>query len=126
MKYSFIFILLLLLIYSCSKNKPVTGIVNIPADSIIPRSQMVKMLADVHVLEAAMQVVKKKGTNEHQMAAFYYNQLFSGYHMSEKRFRTNLVNYQSDAEQFYTLYGDVMKELELRLKIQKSLKSKQK
>jgi len=116
--YSFL-IFLFLLLASCGKTKPPVVQFDIPKDSIIPQSQMVKMLADIHVLEAALQAVKKRGTNDQQRAVFYYNQFFSEYHMSEKRFSTNLANYQADREQFCKLYEDVNKELEKRISLRR-------
>jgi len=121
--YFFLFLLLLLFV-SCEKNKPSLAHPDFPADSIIPRSQMVKMLADIHVLEAALQAIKRKGPDEQQMAFFYYSRFFSEYHMSGKRFRTNLDNYQAETEQFYLLYNDVIKELDKRIRLRKLGNSK--
>ena len=85
---------------------------------------MVKMLADIHILEAALQTVKKKGINDQQMAAFYYRQFFSKYHMSGKRFHSNLGDYQAETEQFYLLYEDVIKELDMQISLRKAFTSK--
>ena len=119
LKNYFFLIFLLFLFASCGKNKQIVTHINLPADSVIPRSQMVKMLADIHILEAALQAVKKKGADEQQMADFYYSRFFTEYHMSGKRFRTNLNNYQAETEQFYKLYEDVTKELDRRIRLRK-------
>ncbi len=124
LKRYFFLLFFLLLFSSCGKNEPVVLHDDLPADSIIPRSQMVKILADVHVLEAASQAVKKKGANEQQMAVYYYNRLFSKYHISERRFRANLDNYQAETSKFYELYEDVIKELDKQISLRKMGNSK--
>ena len=124
MKNYFFIILILLLFVSCGKNKSVFLQNGLPADSVIPRRQMVNMIADIHTLEAALQSVKKKGTNEQAMAVFYYRQFFSKYQMSEGRFRKNLTSYQAEADQFYQLYEDVNKELDKRISLRKMGNSK--
>ena len=115
----FFFVILLQAITSCGRHKAVVVQYDIPADSIISRSQMVQILADIHVMEAALQEVKKKGANEQEMSVFYYNELFSKYHMTGKRFRLNLSNYLGDSEQFYLMYEDVKNELDRRVRLQK-------
>jgi hypothetical protein len=115
--YSVLFLLPLLI--SCGrKHESVTSA--IPADSVIQRAQMVVILADIHVLESAIHSVKKKGTTEQDLARFYYDRLFSRYHLSQKRFLSNLNAYQQDPEAFNKLYEDVIRELEKRLDIQKA------
>jgi hypothetical protein len=109
------FLILLALVSSCGKSKSGISVTSLPRDSVIPREQMVKMLADIHVLEAALQARKQKGAEEQNMSAFYYTRLFSKYHMSGKRFRKNLANYQVDPDEFFELYGDVIKELDSRI-----------
>ena len=126
LKNYFFFFLLLLIISSCGKQKPVGVHIDIPADSVISRNQMVKILSDIQVLEAALQEVRKKDTEKKEMAVFYYNQLFSKYHMSEKRFHSNLTNWLADPEVFYLLYEDVKKELDYRIRLQKPGKPKRK
>ena len=115
----FFFLCLILVISSCGRHKTVVAQYDIPADSIISRSQMVQMIADIHVMEAALQEVKKKGINEQEMSVFYYNELFSKYHMTGRRFRLNLSNYLGDSEQFYLIYEDVKTELDRRVRLQK-------
>jgi hypothetical protein len=119
-------IFILFLIASCGKNKTAVTHNNLSEDSIIPRSQMVKMLVDVHILEAALKVVKKKGTTDQQMSVFYYQQLFTKYHTSEKRFFANLNYYRAQTEIFYELYGDVVRELEKQVTLRQAVISKRK
>lgn len=83
---------------------------------------MVKILADIHVLEAAMGTLERKKGNFRQGNEYYYGLLFSHYHMTEKRFHANLDNWEADPDQFSKLYGDVVAELDRRLRIQKVAK----
>lgn len=84
------------------------------------------MLTDIHFLEASLQYVKLKSGHEQKRAVFYYDQLFSSYHMTSHRFRVNFEYYQSDPEKFSLMYEEVKKGMDFRLKMQKTLNAKRK
>jgi hypothetical protein len=115
-----VFLLVPLLFFvSCGKRNERISPHNLPADSIIPRYEMVKIIADIHVLEASLAAIRKKGDKEQVRTVFYYSRLFSNYHVSEKRFHANLEAYLEKPDQFHELYDEVIKELDSRLRLQK-------
>ena len=85
-------------------------------DSIISQTEMIKILADVHVLEAALQIQRSKKGDVIPMEDRYYKKLFSTYKVSRGRFKLNLNYYEMDPENFRKMYEEVVKELDARLK----------
>jgi hypothetical protein len=111
MRYG-LFLFLLVIIFGCSdhwgKNLP-AGLVS---DSIIPEKEMVRLMADVHLMEAALQMERNKNKDIKPIQDFYYTRLFSGYKMSESRFRKNILYYQADPEKFKKMYDEVVSVLD--------------
>lgn len=81
-------------------------------DSIIPQTEMINILADVHILEAALQIQRNKNRDVNIMQDFYYQKLFSNYKVSRGRFKLNLSYYERDPENFRKMYEEVVKKLE--------------
>ncbi|MCX6252738.1 MAG: DUF4296 domain-containing protein [Bacteroidetes bacterium] len=115
-----LFLLLIISLSGCrsysSENLP-KGLV---ADSIIPEKEMIGIMADVHVLEAALQMERNKNHDIRPIQDFYYTRLFSKYKISEKRFRKNISFYQGDPEQFKKMYDQVVEILDSRKKTLKN------
>jgi hypothetical protein len=86
-------------------------------DSIIPRSEMINILADIHVLEAALQVKRNKNESHAGIEKFYFNKLFSKYKVSEGNFKLNLSYYERNPENFMKMYEDVVKKLDSQMKL---------
>lgn len=107
-----IFLSLIWVIFGCrssaEKNLP-HGLVK---DSIIPQPEMINILADVHVLEAALQIQRNKNEDINAMEDFYYKNLFSKYRMNRKRFELNLNYYEMDLDNFRKMYEEVGLKLE--------------
>jgi hypothetical protein len=85
------------------------GLVN---DSIIPRSEMINILADVHIVEATLQVLRNKNIDPSPLENFYYSKLFSRYKVSKGKFELNLNYYEMDPENLRKMYEEVEKKLE--------------
>jgi hypothetical protein len=81
------------------------------ADSIIPRSKMIRILVDVHLVEASLNFQRNRGVNVSQLTQTYYQWLYTRYHMSHQRFRDNLNYYKMDPENFSKMYEEVVKNL---------------
>jgi hypothetical protein len=81
-------------------------------DSVIPRSEMISILVDVHILEAALQIQRNKGADPGVPGDFYYQQLFSRYKISKEKFRKNLSWYESDPEKLRKMYEEVIRKLD--------------
>ena len=115
MKNILLFLSLLLLLACTTDHQPVEAQL-IPADSIIPEEQMVLILADVHIIEAAMVIERNRGGNANSQADFYYAGLFKKYRISRKRYQQNLEYYRDDPDTFSKLYENVIRELTEREK----------
>jgi hypothetical protein len=114
------FILFVILFSSCGKNTGHKDLHNLPADSIIPREEMIRMLADVHTVEMALMFERNRGQDPQPMSVFYYKKLFSKYRMSRDRFTRNLAYYRDDPEELIKMYEEVVDLLDKRAKAYKS------
>ncbi len=116
MRYAFLAGIILLL-FSCKKAPEMMMPQGLAKDSIIPRYEMVRILADMHIMEAVLQYQRTRQGKVTDPVSARYDQLFSEYKMSQKRFRLNVAYYQSDPEGFQKMYDDVIKEIEKRKKL---------
>jgi len=87
-----------------------------PPDSIIPEKQMVLILADAHIIEAALVIERNRGIEVAPHAAFYYAGLFKKFRISRKCYQQNLEYYRDDPDVFLKLYEKVIRELTEREK----------
>jgi len=108
-----------LLAVSCTQERKPMLPKGLSADSIIPHDEMVRLLADMHVLESVLQYERNHRTGLSAPASVRYQELFSEYRISKKRFTLNLAYYQSMPDEFQKMYGDVVTTLEQRKKEQK-------
>lgn len=107
----FFFFLPLLLFAACISDPGPDNQVKIPTDSIIPEHQMILLLADAHIIEAALVIARNRGSNTHELGNFYYAGLFSKYKISRNRYQQNLEYYREDPDAFIRLYEKVNREL---------------
>lgn len=110
----FLVILPLLIFAACTSHRHPETEVALPADSIIPESRMILMLADAHTIEAALLIARNKGTNTTGLEDFYYSGLFGKYKVSRERYQKNIEFYRNDPEHYILLYEEVNKELAKR------------
>ena len=115
LRYLFI-VFMLCCFSSCGDHHVVSHQVNFPADSLIPRDEMINVLADIHLAEAALQFQQNKHLNIPERARSYYGWLCSKYHFSRKRLMYNLDYYSQDVDQFSMMYKEVVKILNERAK----------
>ena len=110
------YLLVFLLLLGCTRHPESMETDNqISADSLIPREQMVRITADVHVVEAALLNKKYDRKNKRTLAAHYYKALFSKYRISELRYRQNIDRLQKDTRDFMEFYKEVIAELDVRI-----------
>jgi len=83
----------------------------IASDSLIPEPEMVMILADVHYIEAALQIGRNRGEETSRQAGYYYEGLFRKYRVSRQRYLQNLEFYRQEPEIFIKLYEKVNQEL---------------
>ena len=107
----FLALILFCCLVSCGNPKKTTLTGGLPADSIISRDQMVRIMVDLHLVEATLQLQRNKGKDTHLLTKEYYQWLYSRYHISRNRFMANLNYYKQDPENFGKIYELVLKEL---------------
>jgi len=116
MKYFFWFLIIPAL-FACKKQQSPTGSDTQKPDSLISRRQMVRILTDVHLTEAAVSFIKTRGDASKNLSEDYYTVVFSKYKISRKNFESNFDYYKRDQEDLIKMYEEVIDNLE-RLKKQ--------
>ena len=119
-----LFLLLIILGFVSCSNRNETLVEGIPQDSILPKEQMILMLADLHIIEAAMQLERNKGKDPREISKIWFSTFFSRNKVSEKRFNASVEYYKQDEGEFIKLYEEVIVELEKRGGHIKSIPSK--
>jgi hypothetical protein len=105
------------LIMGCGQKKVTPGIaVAMPSDSLIAPLKMILILADIHVVEAAMHTDKRTGPATTTGSEFYYNGIFRKYHISPARYEQNLSHYRQNPGEFAKMYEQVVGIIESRQK----------
>jgi len=108
---SVIILCLLSLLVSCGGTKTELLPGKLSADSIIPRDEMIRVLVDVHLIEATLVLQRNRGGNNPLLTQNYYQWLCWKYHMSHERFRDNFNYYKMDTKNFSMMYQEVVKNL---------------
>jgi hypothetical protein len=104
-----IIVCLLGLLASCRSYKTELIPPHLSADSVFTRDEMIKMLVDVHLVEASLVFQRNHGGNMPQLTQSYYQWLYSKYHMSNQRLRGNLDYYKMDPKNFSKMYQEVVR-----------------
>ncbi len=94
-----LFILCLVLI-ACKK----------PENPSIPRSEMIKILADIHLSEASIGNISPQIKDS--IASMYLDQILKIHKTSKDNFNSSLRIYNQDPIEIEKIYEDVLKELE--------------
>jgi hypothetical protein len=109
-KFSWFFIIFVL--FACRNRQSSSGTEFQKPDSLISRSQMVRILTDVHLTEAALAYIRTRDKSDKDLTGDYYNAVFSKYKISRKNFESNFDYYKKDQEGFIKIYEDVILNLE--------------
>ena len=112
MKY-FPWSFMILVLFACSGQQPTSGTDLQKPDSLISRNQMVRIITDVHLTEAALAYIKNKGEAKTDIAKDYYDAVFSKYKISRKNFESNFDYYKRDQEELIKIYEAVIRNLEI-------------
>ncbi len=99
-------LLIIMSCYACSRQE-----VQVPAD-VIPRDTMVNILADMHLVEAIIQV-RNLGRNDTLKAEAYgrYRMVFEKHRVNSEQFIKSLNYYRGEPAYFHDMYGDVLTRL---------------
>lgn len=104
-KILFLFIFAILLI-ACSKEKRVS----IPSE-VIPPEQMVPVLVDFHLAEAALIKAQEAKQDVDFLKGQYYYFIIKKHHITFKKFNVSIKFYSSNLKELHIIYGDVVSEL---------------
>ena len=108
---------LCILFFSCGEKKDIPSTeVAIPSDSLISSEKMVHILADVHMIEAALLIERTEGIEKKEKPGLYYRGIFKKYHISQGRYDENLRFYRQNPAILTKMYDKVIEELETRQK----------
>ena len=72
--------------------------------------KLVEVLIDVHVAEAAVQMLR--GATKDSVINAYYDQIFEIYGLKREDFETTMELYRNDPKRMEELYAKVMTEME--------------
>jgi len=112
-----VLIALCILLAACGEKKDIPSTeVKIPEDSLISSDKMVHILADVHMVEAALLIERNEAPEAKEKARFYYQGIFKKYHISQRRYDENLRFYRQNPAILSKMYDKVTRELETREK----------
>ena len=100
----FYLVLIVGLMMSCAKKNVV-----IPPD-VIPVKQMIEVLTDVHLAEAAKDVAMPTDTSKHTIDV-YYTFIFKKYNLTKEKFQKSLNFYKSNPELMEEMYAEVINRL---------------
>lgn len=110
-------VFLCLLLFACREKKDIpVSPYSISADSLISPNQMILILSDVHVVEAALQLEGKEKIESKDKTGDYYQGIFNKYHISPERYGQSLTYYRQNPENFSKMYEKVIELLENRRK----------
>ena len=109
----FPWLFIILVLFACKSKQSLSGTEVQKPDSLISRKQMVRILTDVHLTEAAVSFLKTKGDASGSLTEDYYTAVFSRYKISRKNFESNFDYYKRDQEGFIKIYDEVINNLEI-------------
>jgi hypothetical protein len=126
---TFLLLVLIAVLGSCAEKAD-------PGSTIIPREQMIEILADLQIFESTHQILKDKNEDDvdaKRKAALYpeiygvdsttksgnevkpkfdmlkiYKWVFEHYQVTEKSFRESMDYYSNDPEEFESIYDEVL------------------
>lgn len=101
-----------LALFGCGPSAPEPLETTIPADSVFGANEMVLILADLHLMESGLQLMRNRGEKTDSIEPAWRNGILHKYRMSSQRFHTNLEYYRKDPDRFIVLYERVVKRLD--------------
>lgn len=108
-------ILFCTLFFACREKKDIRGTSStISSDSLISPEKMILILADVHIVEAALLLERNEGLTSKGKPGEYYQGIFNKYRISHERYDQNLTFYRENPENFEKMYEKVIELLENR------------
>jgi len=98
----------LIFILSISCNKKEKGTIR---KDVLAHKEMVKLIADVHIIEALVEERRNKGVLKPGELKLYYDQLFAKYKINRELFFKNINYYLDKPREFQKIYDEAIVEL---------------
>lgn len=109
----YLFILLLVFLTNCADETKEP----IPPDHLIPKEQMIVIMADIQVTEAYILNQKLKSSQKKDTSLLYYERIFKKNEVTKIQFEESLSFYKEDLPELKKLYTQVITRLnELKAK----------
>lgn len=99
---------LMILLISCGNSGDRSERAAFKSDSILSREIMIRLLVDIHLVEAALAKQRNEGKEDPAMAIFYYKGIFQKYGVTYQRVQYNLEYYRKDPAEFVKMYEKVI------------------
>lgn len=103
--------LLILFLSACQNSKD-----ELP-EGVIAKSKMIKILTEVHILEASINYENISIGIRNQYNSTHYQELFKRFEVDKVSFDTSLVYYKQNLEQFKEIYDSVFYNLDQKKKL---------
>jgi ABC-type Zn uptake system ZnuABC Zn-binding protein ZnuA len=108
----FLLFIVLISIFSCNNDKKAeeqSALVR--PKNIITKQQMIDILVDCNLAEAATTYKQKQGKDIKYYSSHYYNLIFKKYNISKEDFEKNLAFYSQNIEDIDEIYTEVINRL---------------
>jgi hypothetical protein len=102
-------ILLIIIATSCYERKPEETAYE--GSMIIPRDTMEMVLLDIHLIDGAHVMEKKKGKAKVEIADSYFQMILKKYSISKERFDESLSYYTYHVDEMDEMFEKVIEEL---------------
>ncbi|MFA8300270.1 MAG: DUF4296 domain-containing protein [Hyphomicrobiales bacterium] len=109
MKRFWVFILLILIIYSCSDK------VSIPK-GVIPPDKMTNIMIELQIADAAISFRKNRGLDFEDYQSPYYQYVFNKYDVDASLFKESMAFYDKNPKILEQMYQNVKDSLSLKIK----------
>lgn len=103
-----LFFLLLIFIFACEQPKT-----EVPKN-IIPEDSIVKIIADVEIIEAGLSLSQVSQDTVVPATKKYYGTILKKYRITQKRFEESLSYFSTNPERFEGIFEKVINELSRR------------
>lgn len=114
-KAHYLFILLAIIIMSCSDQSD-SDTIQDPA-KIISKDQMIIILADMQIIEAHIDQLRKSGFPTKDSSMKYFEKVFKKHEITPEKFESSILFYKKDLNEMSQMYTDVITRLnELKAK----------
>ena len=84
---------------------------NPPPPDLIPRNEIVDVIADMHLYDAVMKEKQKKHRDVQKSKYYLYQTVMDKYHITREQFESSLTYYQQDLDEYNKIYDDVIEKL---------------